>query len=645
MAIFSSAVIIIGAEPLKQLDRMSYDLTIRGQGSLPPNNSVIIVDIDEESLSRFGQWPWPRHLVARLFHAVRDGKPQSVGVDILFPEPDRTSLGLVSEKLEGDFGVDLDITSLPSDVVDNDLALSRALHRDSFFLGMMFRFGTSLKAAVALPEPMPRVIQVNRQGSGASSLAVADNVIAPIRLLAEAADGLGFVNVVPDQDGVIRKAPLLIEYDGTIYPSLALATYMRFKKWDEVILESGPNGITALRAVNTTIPVDRYGNVVIRFRGPSLTYHSISAAKIMEGEISPNIFHQKIVLVGSSAEGLKDTHPIPFDRRYPGVEVHASVIGTLLDSDFIIIPSWGLGAQGVGLFLTILLALVVVVRFPAWAAGGVFIGILFIMPFGSIILFKSRQIFISPISSMVLYVVSFSLLALIRFRSEEIRTVRYERQLVAAQDSAIVGLASLVETRDSETGNHILRTQKYVGILAQYLAKYKSEKFMLRPEEVDLLYKSSALHDVGKVGVPDNILLKPGPLTPSEFDEVKKHTLYGAEALSRADHVAQESGEPSFLQMAQEIALTHHERWDGTGYPRGLKGEEIPLSGRLMAVADVYDALLMRRVYKKAMTHEEATAIILASRGTHFDPEIVAAFEFLKNDFEAIAREYTDVDG
>ncbi|MCP3871526.1 MAG: HD domain-containing protein, partial [Gammaproteobacteria bacterium] len=179
--------------------------------------------------------------------------------------------------------------------------------------------------------------------------------------------------------------------------------------------------------------------------------------------------------------------------------------------------------------------------------------------------------------------------------------MRRERELAAARDCAIVGWASLAETRDTETGHHILRTQKYILALAQYLAEQSCQQYQLLPTEMEVLFKSSPLHDVGKVGVPDSILLKPGPLTHDEFEEMKKHTIYGAEVLAKAELASGIVDEASFLKTARDIALTHHEKWDGSGYPQGLKGEEIPLSGRLMAVADVYDALISKRIYKKAM--------------------------------------------
>ncbi len=642
MAVLTAVLVMLSPKPFRQLDRMSYDYMLRGLGDKAPNTSVLVLDVDEASLARYGQWPWPRHLVARLLGVVRDGEPDSVGIDILFAESDRTSLGKVREELKSSFGVELDLKNLPKEIVDNDWALSQTLLRDSFYLGVMFLFGKEAAASVELPDNWLQIVQVNRKGEGAAFIPTADGVVTTITALMRSADGTGFVNVVPDSDGVIRRAPLFIRHDGTLYPSLALAACMRSWNSKRVVVESGSAGIRSIRAGETFIPVDRYGNIVIRFRGPSGTYTSISAADVLDGKISPDTFHRKIVFVGSSAEGLKDTHPTPLDRRFSGVEVHASIAGAILDQDFIAVPAWTTGAQGVVAFFVVLLALTVVLRLSTWAAGVMLFGFLLLIPMGAMSLFDHYRIFLSPASAMVVYVTSFALLALVRFRSEELRAMRRELELAAARDCAIVGWASLAETRDTETGRHILRTQKYVLVLAEHLAKKNGQKYQLQQEEIDLLFKSSPLHDVGKVGVPDSILLKPGPLEPSEFEEMKKHTIYGEEALAKAELASGISDDASFLKTAREIALTHHEKWDGTGYPHGLIGEEIPLSGRLMAVADVYDALISLRVYKKPLSHDSAADIIRNGRGTHFDPEIVTIFEAHEETFRDIAKEYAD---
>jgi len=218
----------------------------------------------------------------------------------------------------------------------------------------------------------------------------------------------------------------------------------------------------------------------------------------------------------------------------------------------------------------------------------------------------------------------------LRESTEEVRRTR---------DVSILTLASLAETRDNETGAHILRTQRYVKTLAESLKGHSRFSELLTEENIDLLYKSAPLHDIGKVGIPDNILLKPGELTADEFEIMKNHPALGAQALAVAEGTL---GSNSFLHFAREIALTHHEKWDGSGYPAGLRGDAIPISGRLMALADVYDALISKRVYKPAFSHEKARGLIVEGRGSHFDADVVDAFLAAEAAFRAIAREFSD---
>jgi putative two-component system response regulator len=222
----------------------------------------------------------------------------------------------------------------------------------------------------------------------------------------------------------------------------------------------------------------------------------------------------------------------------------------------------------------------------------------------------------------------------------ELEVAQRTQELSAMQDVIIQCMASLAETRDNETGNHIRRTQHYVKALALALQHHERFAAALSGNAIELLYKSAPLHDIGKVGIPDAILLKPGRLTFEEFEIMKTHTTLGRDTLRAAERML--DTENSFLRFACEIAYSHQEKWDGSGYPEGLIGDAIPMSARLMAVADVYDALISKRVYKPAFTHEEAAAQLRKGRGTHFDPDVVAAFEQVENEFKTIAARYQD---
>jgi len=216
------------------------------------------------------------------------------------------------------------------------------------------------------------------------------------------------------------------------------------------------------------------------------------------------------------------------------------------------------------------------------------------------------------------------------------------RKLAKMQDAIIMAMASLAETRDNETGNHIRRTQNYVAALARKLKNHPRFSTLLTDENIDLLYKSAPLHDIGKVGIPDNILLKPDKLTSEEFEVMKLHTVYGRETIISVETYLGESNE--FLRFAREITYSHQEKWDGSGYPENLVGDAIPLSARLMAIADVYDALISRRVYKPAFSHEEAIGIMRKGHGTHFDPDILEAFLEITEEFRQIANQFSESD-
>jgi len=210
-------------------------------------------------------------------------------------------------------------------------------------------------------------------------------------------------------------------------------------------------------------------------------------------------------------------------------------------------------------------------------------------------------------------------------------------EIQKTRDVIILGMATLAEARDNETGAHIIRTQKYVRALALELKKQNKYTDFLTPQNIEILYKSAPLHDVGKVGIPDDILLRPGKLSRDEFKIMKKHAQIGAQAIKNTKG---ELIDDTFLTIAQEIANYHHEKYDGSGYPEGLIAQEIPLSARLMAVADVYDALISKRVYKEAFSHEKAKKIILDGYGLHFDPIIVDAFISIEEEFIKIKNDF-----
>jgi len=211
-----------------------------------------------------------------------------------------------------------------------------------------------------------------------------------------------------------------------------------------------------------------------------------------------------------------------------------------------------------------------------------------------------------------------------------------ENKLQYARAATILGLAKLAEYRDKGTGAHLERIREYAKIIAREMAGLSAYKDYITKKYIEDIYQSSILHDIGKVGIQDSVLLKPGKLNSEEFDIIKRHTILGGDALAEIE--SQIEGR-SFLILGKEIAYYHHEKWDGTGYPDGRKGEDIPLSARMVAIADVYDALTTKRFYKEAFTHEKSREIIVDLKGSHFDPDVVDAFLANEKNFSRICAE------
>jgi response regulator RpfG family c-di-GMP phosphodiesterase len=244
---------------------------------------------------------------------------------------------------------------------------------------------------------------------------------------------------------------------------------------------------------------------------------------------------------------------------------------------------------------------------------------------GAVWLLSTNGAFVSPLFPSIGVASSVAVLTLAKFTIERGRAETAGREKTTAQRLMVQTLLSLTETRDKETGRHSRRTQQYAKLLAEQLAKHPDFRDDLTPERIELLSGLAPLHDIGKVGIPDHILNKPGKLTAEELAEMRKHPSLGRDVILKAE---QQVGvrDDAILAMAKDIVYTHHERWDGTGYPQGLRGADIPVAGRVMAVVDVYDATVTRNLYQSSMSHDDAVKFIVAGKGTHFDPAVVEAF-------------------
>jgi len=626
---------------LQPLDFINYDLLLRNFPNNHASSRLVIIDLDEKSLIRYGQWPWPRYRVAELLDKIAAMKPVIIGLDMFFPEPDRTSAKLLLKDIGKAYQLKLAIDRLPGELNDNDRILAETLSRGPFVLGNVFQFDRLKKSSEQCVLHRVKVSYMQNTGERKENTGLPEStgVLCNLTILSEKAGASGFFNFSPDHDGMLRRLPMLIQYNGEVYPSLALATVLKLKEIDTLLVKKDSDILQSLNYRETSLPVDQHGQMLIKFRGPKSSYEYISAADIMDRSVSSERLKGRVVFVGTSAVGLKELLNTPFGPIFPGVEVHATVVDNLLTGDLISAPSWS-NALVLLLILVLGISMSLLIGFRSTISGLIvmflFIGGLWLATQQA---FFRLGLFVGSAFPIAAVICNYMFLTVLKYRLEEKKMLSGMRELLLTQDITIESMANLAEYRDQETGGHIKRTRMYVRLLAEHIKQHDKYKHFLSNENIDMLYKSAPLHDIGKVAIPDNILLKPGRLTEEEAEVMKTHSTIGHDVIESS---IRKLGKNSFLTIAAEMAYSHQEKWDGSGYPQGLKGDSIPISGRLMALADVYDALISKRVYKPSSAHAMAVDIIKKGRGTNFDPDMVDAFLEIHEQFRSIAREFAD---
>ena len=593
---------------LHRLELTTYDTVLRSTPLMPPGGRVIIVDVDEKSLTNVGQWPWRRDLVGQLVSRIRDGGAAAIALDIIFAEHDRYE------------GPD----------VSPDAALAEAFKPGRVFIGYGMTFeqpGSGAGSCVQHPLPLA-VVQPDEKASD-SPFFQATGVICSLPTLAEAAGASGFLNAAPDPDGLLRRAPLVMELEGRIYPSLGFAAVTAIQRTRDLTLHVTHNNASTLAASNPdgtewSVPLDARGNLLLRYRGRKRTFEYVSAVDVLKGYVGPGTFRNKLVLVGTTALGTREVVSTPHDTLFTGVEVQATIADNLLQRDFISRPSYGVAIETLTVLLLGILATLFVSRFGLTSGATLAAGL---MPatWAASVGLLSNGAYVSPLFPTLGLFCVLGSTALAGFTLERRRADREGREKADSKRLMIQTLLSLTEIRDTETGKHSRRTQQFTRVLAQELARNPHYSGYLTPERIDLLSTLAPLHDIGKVGVPDSVLNKPGKLTPEELVEMRKHPVHGRDVIVKAEQATGITDDAT-LEMAKDIVYTHHEKWDGTGYPEGLRAEAIPIPGRVMAVVDVYDACTTRRLYAPSLSQDDTVALIVKGRGTHFDPAVVDAF-------------------
>lgn len=636
LALAIGAAGMMHAGPVARLDDAMLDALMRATATHRPARDTVVVDIDDTSLAAVGQWPWPRYRLAALLERIAAGQPKAIALDILLPEADRASLVDVQKTFKRDFGIDVAFSGVPDGLLDNDGYLGEQMAQADVVGARYFYFDHATRDA----GPVRPGVGFDGALEGLS-LDRAHGVLENVADIASRTRTAGFVNMQVDGDGVLRRLPLLIEYRGVVHPSLALAATMRALDAPSARVVDGPQGASIAIGPHV-VPVDRGGRALLRFEGEPAKYPSVSAVDVLAGRHAPDDLRGRIVFVGSSAVGLNDLHATPTSRSFSGARVQSVLVQNILHGRALRVPDW---AAAAALLLGLLLATWQGSLFIAGrslkvlgahtaaalvALGAVaFAGVAY---WGMVL-----PVAVPALVACVVLVTGFAL----RFAMHQRHAQRWRRQLENARQVTIESMSAVAETRDPETGAHIKRTQHYVRAIALRLRATGHYLDILTDEYIHLLFLSAPLHDIGKVGVPDHILLKPGPLTAEEWVIMRKHAEFGRQIiLSTSRHIDGDN----FLTVASEIAATHHEKWDGTGYPAGLEGQAIPLSGRIMAVADVYDALISRRCYKEPFPHAEAMRMMRELRGINFDPVVLDAFFAIESQITRIAGNFRDED-
>lgn len=604
------------------IDHINYRLYDAISSMVPKKqsikSSVVVVDIDEKSLDALGQWPWSRVVLAKLIEEIDSADPASIGLDIVFAERDRTSPIVLKDFYKKYFTFELELKGLPEILFDNDKIFANTLRESNVALAIFLNSEYKKKEECRIATDGLKI-----KDDSMVKLKV-NSALCNIESIQASSKNTGFINASASRDGIFRKKPLFIRYNDKIVPSLGLATLMGL---DSIKLDGD-----SIEILGSRVAMGLNSEVFLRFYDSSW-YQKISAVDVLAGKIDSSLLKGKFILLGASAIGLHDWLLISNGERLPSAYIHATLIDNILNDSL----SYELENVGLlnfilaNLLLLALLYLVLKKRYIEFVVTFVAASVLSVL-ISYIFLFKG--IYISVAYFIAPFVIGFFVINTIAAILQYLEKQLFYSEISRAHSLAIDSMALVVESRDIETGAHIKRTKLYIKLLCSYMLEKGLYRERLSQEFSEIMYRASPLHDIGKVAIPDTILKKPGRLTREEFEVMKTHAIIGKNIL---DNALIGDKDNKFLKVARNIAHYHHEKWDGTGYPQGLKGKNIPIEGRIMAIADVYDALTSKRVYKESFDFEIAEKIIVNEKGNHFDPLLVEIFMELKEEFKEIA--------
>ncbi len=625
--IFLNHYLLYRSDILHKADMKLYDVLEEYalKNKKLPSPKVVVVDIDEKSLETFGQWPWPRVLLADLIAKIDRGGASAIALDIIFPEKDRTSPKEISAFYKRYFELDRFEITLPEALKDNDAVFADVIAKSaavtSVYLSRDKRSAKECQAVSKIELPPMEDLPLHSYSY----------MLCNIPKIQKNAHMYGFVNSYKDSDGVIRRMPLFARYKGNVVPSLSIATLLSI---DPALERTGRQDFKIL---GEDIRTNEKSEILLRFY-PESWYKKISAVDIFQDNNLQKQIEGKIVIVGSSAVGLHDNVIIAGSRQMMGAHVHVTMLENILHHDYLVqLEKYRYIDILISIVATFLLFYFLVAKrnfsIVALFIGGVGLSL------GTAYYAMQENLYLSIGYFIVPFLFHFGFVSFLYILIEAYQRYLFDKELGRTNLALLDSMVYVAEIHDTETGAHIIRTKHYVKELAEHLYYQGIYTDELSKERIEIMFNTAPLHDIGKIGIPDAILKKPGKLTKEEFEVIKKHPAIGAEII---DNAIVNYRKNDFFECARNIALYHHEKWDGSGYPEGLKGLEIPLEARLMAIADVFDALISRRVYKDSFDEKRIRSIILDGRGTHFDPVVVDAFLEIEYKFHEIAARFAD---
>ncbi|CAK7070300.1 MAG: hypothetical protein DELT_01840 [Desulfovibrio sp.] len=462
---------------LRQLDNRIYDVYLTSRPKIEPSPVPVIIDIDEDSLAKYGQWPWPRYRLATLIQNATDRGAAAIALDMLLAEPDRSSPEAIRDSLHKDLGLDVGFSGLPPALADYDALLAATIANCPVVLGMYARFDGKGGVVERFPGGVSVAEQKGAEGvSYKSRVHKANGVTMPLEKLLQAAPP-GFINVSPDSDGFVRRIPAIVTAGDTAYVNLAVRAFMVALGRKSLIAKSGPDGLEKIRIGQYELPVSPEGDFIVPFTGPRQEYQYVSAAAVLEGTLPDDAFNGRILFVGTSAPGLLDIRATPYDRVYPGVEVHAAVLDALVTGRSLSVPSWTPGLQvlaiiGLGIFSGVAFTLAKPKVYSLVGALLVF-GVIF----GCWRLFVAGY-FVSPLYAVLTVTCQAAMLVMLRFWLEE------RQKLILRQAFSRYVAPEVVKRITEHEGDLFAGEERELSIMFTDIRSFTSMSERLDPRQV-----------------------------------------------------------------------------------------------------------------------------------------------------------------